>query len=263
LEIVCPAWLPGVSKLVEAIPLLANQGATAIEINLNDPGYLDWTEIDEVQDLMIALADSGVRVHSVHSPYGADFDISSLEDDVHERGVDALIESVELANLFGAGMVVVHASHRLQGSPNGRFERARGVLRELSLVARETGIVLALENLPPEHLGHTPHDLMELLDGCEKSGIAVCFDAGHANLSGCFAEFTRALLPRSITANLHDNDGTKDEHKFPGQGTIDWAVFGDAYRKSGCNASIVLECPPPEDMPWKEAFQQLRSALGD
>lgn len=263
MEIVCPGWFPGAEGLVEAIPLLANQGATEIEINLNSSDSFDRHDCGEVESLIAILADSGLRVHSIHSPHGADCDISNLDDEVHERGVDAIIESIELASMLESQRVIVHASHRLQGPPNGRFERARGVMRELSLVAMDSGIVLALENLPPGYLGHSADELLELLDGCEKKGIGICFDAGHANLSGHLQEFARALLPRSVTVNVHDNDGSKDQHMFPGQGSIDWAAFGDIYRACGCNAGVMLECPPPENTPWNEAFQQLRLALGD
>lgn len=263
LEIVCPASLPGTEKLVDAVPVLANQGATAIELLLTNRNYFDWLDAHEAQKLMVMLADSGVRVHSIHSPFGEDYDVSSLNDKVHEAGVDALIDSLELANMLDAGKVIVHASHSLDGPPNGRFERARGVLRELSLVAKDTGVVLALENLPKGYLGHTPDELLELLDGCEKEGVGVCFDTGHANLSGHFSEFARALLPHSVTTHIHDNDGSQDQHQFPGQGSIDWAEFGQIYRNSGSSASIVLECPPPKDTSWKQAFQQLRTALGD
>ncbi len=262
LEIVCPARFPGASGMVEAVPLLANQGVTEIEINLSDPVHIDPQDVDEVHKLMIALSVSGVRVHSVHAPFGPDFDISSLDDAVHETGVDKLIESIELANVLGAGNVILHASHKIVGSVNGRFERARGVLRELSLVARDTGLLLALENLPPGYVGHTPDEVFALLDGCEKTGVGVCFDTGHANLSGRFVEFARALLPRSVTVHVHDNDGTEDQHRFPGAGSIDWAAFGNDYRRCGCNASIMLECSPPQGTQWKEAFQQLRTAVG-
>lgn len=263
MEIVCPASHPGAANLVSAIPLLANQGVTTIEIDLNNERYLTHREVDEMQAIAMALADSGIRVHSIHAPCNDKCDISSLDDAVQECGVDTLIESVELASLLEAGKVVLHASSLLNGHSSGRLERARGALRELSLVARDTGVMLALENLPPGYLGHTPDDVARLLEGCERGGIGICFDAGHANLSGRFAEFTRTLLPHSISAHVHDNDGAQDQHQFPGQGTIDWAVFGDYYRKSGCNASIMLECAPPEGTPWKEAFQRLRMALGD
>ena len=263
LEIVCPAWYPGVKKLVDAIPALADQGVTAIEIGIDFPEYFDHRNGTELDSLISRLARAGVRVHSVHSPFGPQYDMSSLDDSVHERGVDSLIDSIELASLLEADKVIVHASDVLPNGANGRLERARGVLREMAGVAQESGIVLALENLPPGYLGHTPEQIDALLAGISPESIGICFDTGHANLSGRFAEFAWAMLPRAVTTHIHDNDGTEDQHKFPGLGVIDWHGFASAYRGSGTKASIMLECIPPDGMAWSEAFQRLRSALGE
>lgn len=263
LEIVCPAWYRGAEKLVDAIPLLADQGVTAIEIGIDFPDYFDHRNGYELQKMVSALSLSGIRVHSIHSPFGPHYDVSSLDDETHERGVDALIDSIELANLLGAGKVIVHASDVLPGAANGRLERARGVLRELAVVAKEYGVVVALENLPPGYLGHTPEEIFDLLDGTDRGSVGVCFDSGHANLSGRFPDFAQALLPHAVTTHLHDNDGTKDQHRFPGEGTIDWHGFASTYRTSGSNASIMLECIPPDGVLWSEAFQRLRLAMGE
>jgi len=143
-----------------------------------------------------------------------------------------------------------------------RLERARGVLREVTVVARESGIMLALENLPPKYLGHTPDEIMTLLEDLDREAIGVCFDTGHANLSGRFKEFADALLPISVTTHIHDNDGMADQHQFPGAGTIDWYLFAATYRASDCSANMMLECMPPEGVTWSEAFQRFRTALG-
>lgn len=263
MEIVCRAWYPGIGRLVDAVPELADQGVTAIEVWIDIPDHFDAHDPGEVDALVSALSSSGVRAHSIHCPFGPRYDISSLDDEVHERGVDGLIDSIEVAGMIGAGIVIVHASDRLPGSPNGRFERARGVLREMSLVAKESGIMLALENLPPSYLGHTPEEIVALLDGADTESTAVCYDTGHANLSGRFAQFTEALLPRAVTTHIHDNDGVQDQHLFPGDGSVDWHSFADTHRKCGARATIMLECCPPEGMPWNQAFQRWREALGD
>lgn len=263
MEIVCPAWYPGIDKLIEAIPVLADQGVTAVEIGIDAPEYFDYRNAAEFPKLLQVLGSSGVRVHSIHAPFGAAFDISSLDDAVHECGVDALIDSIELASVIDADKVIVHASDTISHDKLGRMERARGVLREMSAVASESGIVLALENLPPGYLGHTPEEIIALLDGTDRGSVAVCFDSGHANMSGHFVEFASALLPHAVTTHLHDNDGTADQHMFPGQGNIDWPGFASTYRVLGCKATIMLECKPPQDMMWSEAFQKLRIALGE
>ena len=264
-EIVCPASFPGTEKLTQAVPLLADDGVTAVEVWIDRPEYFDTGSGVEIQAAMSQFTRCGVRVHSVHSPFGSHCDISHPTDKIHERGVDALIESIEIASVLEAQYVIVHASDLIDEA-NGitrRLDRARGVLREMAVVAEQSGIVLALENLPPGYLGHTPEQLFQLLDGTDETAVAICFDTGHANLSGRFEEFAEMLLPRSVTTHLHDNDGAQDQHQVPGEGIIDWPRFARTYRESGSDAGIMLECRPPNEMPWSQAFQLFRSALGD
>ena len=263
LEIVCAAWYPGFEKLIEVRPQLANQGVTAIEVGVGDPASFDHRDVSGLQKLLQVLGSSGVRVHSIHAPFGERFDISSMDDTVHEQGVGALIEAIELASVIDADKVIVHASDRLDGDTQRRMERARGVLREMGAIASESGIILALENLPPGYLGHTPEEIISLLKGTNRDYVSVCFDSGHANLSGHFIEFASALLPLAVTTHLHDNDGSGDQHKFPGDGNIDWPAFASTYKILGCKASIMLECKLPEGMVWSEAFQNFRTTLGE
>ncbi|MCE5197616.1 MAG: sugar phosphate isomerase/epimerase family protein [Armatimonadota bacterium] len=263
LEIVCPAWYPGAESLIDAIPLLADQGVTAVEIGVNFSSYFNFRDARELQALISVLSSSGVRIHSVHSPFGPGYDISSPDDNVHDRGVDALIDSIELANVTDATKVIVHASDILPGCRHRQFDRARGVLREMAAVARESGVTLALENLPPTYLGNCPEEIFALLDGIDRESIAVCFDSGHANLSGHFEEYAQALLPYAVTTHIHDNNGTDDQHRFPGEGIINWPRFASIYRSTGCDAGMMLECTPPQGIAWCEAFQMFRTALGE
>lgn len=264
LEIVCPAWHPEAENLVDAVQLLSDEGVTAVEMGLSiHPGYFNPRDGFELQTLLAELSTYGVRINSIHAPFGPSYDISSPQDSIHERGVEAIIDSIELASLLDSKFVIVHASDYLDGGNGRRMERARGVLREMSIVARESGLILALENLPPGFLGQSPEEIFTLLDGTDREAIAVCFDSGHANLSGHFIEYAEALLPHAVTTHLHDNDGLTDQHLFPGGGSIDWTSFGSVYKRVGCRASMMLECKLPDSMIWSEAFQRLRVAMGD
>ena len=263
MEIVCQAWYPQAETLIEAIPILANQGVTAIEISVNNSLYFDYRNAFELNKVLARLQSYGIRVPSIHSPFGQEYDISSLHDEVHEHGVDAIIESIELANIIGAGKVIIHASDIVSSNRRKRFERAHGVLRELSTLASESGLILAVENLPPNYLGNEPEELFELIDGIDKKSIGFCFDVGHANLSGNFCEFAEKLLPYSVETHIHDNNGKVDQHKFPGEGTINWKEFSEVYKASKSNATIMLECVPPSEMLWSEAFQYFRITMED
>ena len=246
--------------MIEAIPGLSDQGVTAIEFG---PQCFEHGDASDMKSLLSRLSSYGIRVHSVHAPYGVSRDPSSPDDEVHERGVDAVIDSIELAGVVGAGTVVVHAGHVITNGRGRRLERARGVLREVKVIARESGVVLALENLPPDYLGHTPDEIFDLLEGTDSKYVAICFNSGNANLSGCFDEFAHALLPRAVIAHIHDNDAHEDQRRFPGEGTINWHRFAATYRESRCKAGIVLECPLPNGLAWSDAFQRLRRALGE
>jgi len=189
-------------------------------------------------------------------------DFSSFDDRVHEHGVEAQIEALELAKLLGAKAVVVHPScEPVTTDRRRRLDRARGVIRELARVAEESGLVLAIENLTPGELGDHAEEVAWLIEQADSEWVAACFDTGHANLAGDFHHEAEVLLPLAATTHLHDNDGTADQHRFPGQGNIDWRAFGRLYRESGGTAALVLECAPPEGMIWAAAFRSFRMRI--
>lgn len=268
MEIVCPAWCPGAENLTDALKTLADQGVTAVELctsyprfGINYPDYFDHRNAFEIDMMLAQLKSSGIRVNSVHAPFGVNCDISSPCDEVHERGVDALIESIELATVVDAKIIVLHASDALADGISKRLDRARGVLREVSVVAEESGVVLALENLPPGYLGHTPEEIKLLIEGARPGAVGVCFDSGHANLTGRFTEFAEMLIPYAVEVHVHDNDGMRDQHKFPGEGTISWKAFAEIYHRRAEGPCIMLECIPPAGLIWGAAFRRFRNVL--
>ena len=139
MEIVCPAWYPGADRLVDAIPILSNQGVTAIEIGMYYPEYFDQRDPVELEMLISRLGSWGIRVHSLHCSVRPYCDISSPDDEVHERGVVSLIDAMEFARVVDASLVILHASDKFDRRQTKAMDRARGVIREMSTVAHESG----------------------------------------------------------------------------------------------------------------------------
>jgi sugar phosphate isomerase/epimerase len=261
-EIVCPVKNHDNERFSKIIPILANQGVTAVEIPLNYPDDFDYKNEKDMRALIKACRLSGIRINTVHAPFGPEYDISSLDDKVHEKGVDGLLESIEFANIVECNKIIVHSSYRLNDDRKKRLDRAKGVLKELAVVAKESNILIAIENLPPNYIGNTFQELLSIINHIDSPSASICFDCGHANMLGEFTEYTKQLLPYASVTHIHDNDGTEDSHLFPGLGNINWKEFWAEYIRIDCGASISLECLPQPHETWIDAFQKIRRIFG-
>jgi sugar phosphate isomerase/epimerase len=83
-------------------------------------------------------------------------------------------------------------------------------------------------------------DMLNDLAGSEVFGL--CLDTGHANL--LHHDF-RVIIPqygkRIKCLHIHDNNGSKDQHRAPGTGTINWDFFCTALREAGYEGDLSFE----------------------
>ena len=73
------------------------------------------------------------------------------------------------------------------------------------------------------------------------TNVGVCLDLGHAHITVGTAEAIRTLGDRIATVHVHDNHGIKDEHLWPGDGTIDWPATAKALQALATPPATVLE----------------------
>lgn len=261
LQLVYPAYVPGATRLVDALPACARQGVQRVEWLLGSREYFDWTDPAEVRAVCAVLQETGIRVNSVHSEFGEQADLSSANPEVRAATLEAHRAGLTLCREVGARFFVVHPGHGpCHGDIEERLAHTLAGLRALEPLARAASTILALENLPPGYPGSRASDLLAIVDAIGSDHLGICFDTGHAHAAGDLAGAARLLLPRTVTMHLHDNDGRGDQHRFPGEGTIDWAEFGRLYRQTGCAAPGMLECAPPDGWTWQrcgEAFARL------
>jgi sugar phosphate isomerase/epimerase len=126
------------------------------------------------------------------------------------------------------------------------------------------GVMLALENLPPEHLGHSPDQIEWLLDRLPDEVVGFCCDTGHAVLAGAQpAEYVDRFGARLIAAHLQDTDGQEDGHLFPGLGRVDWEGFFASLRAIGFERPLTVEAAPPAGLSCASMARIIREALGE
>ncbi|MCD6352278.1 MAG: sugar phosphate isomerase/epimerase [Armatimonadetes bacterium] len=225
--------------------------------------YLDYSDLELMTQARGILEANDVEVYSYHPPFGGDYDFSAIDEGAHARAVERNIRQLHVAAALGAKYAVIHPSDGL-GSTNRLFRRrnaGRG-LRTLTRVAEETGVALAIENLPPGYLAADVEELMWLVDGCESERAGVCFDTGHAHVNGARqSEFLSRIGNKLFTIHWHDNDGSRDQHQLPGLGTIDWPDFFAGLRQLGWQRPICLEVGLPVDQPLTAFVSSVREAL--
>jgi sugar phosphate isomerase/epimerase len=96
-----------------------------------------------------------------------------------------------------------------------------------------------VENLLSEPT--TPEHLVEILASGHLDQIGVCLDLGHAHITVGVPAAIATLGARIVQVHAHDNHGLKDEHLFPGDGTIDWPAATAVLNALAAPPAVVLE----------------------
>jgi sugar phosphate isomerase/epimerase len=119
------------------------------------------------------------------------------------------------------------------------MEYAITALEHLGAFAKPLGVRVLVENLTSD--ATTPENLMNVLDVAHLDQIDVCLDLGHAHISPGIAEAVGIFGKRIVEVHVHDNHGVRDEHLWPGDGTIDWTAALDALKQLPAPPAAVLE----------------------
>jgi len=195
--------------------------------------------LPEVEKRFDEVAPSYDMSFSAHAPL-SDINIASLNPRVRDVAVDEVIEGLRAAGRMGFDTYTFHPGF---WSPIGLLAREKvqqaveESIRRIDGAAREHGVGVALENMPPSPftMCSSAEELVRLLEGTD---LGICFDLGHAHLSGTTEAFLD-LAGRFVNVHLHDNAGEGDDHLPIGSGEIDFGrVLG---RLRSYRGNLVIE----------------------
>ena len=155
---------------------------------------------------------------------------------------------LDAAALMGIGRAVVHPIAVYQKEISyGDWVRANmAFLTPVVEYAREKGIKILIENMksdreaPDNHLyGSCALNISSL---ASKLGAGVCWDVGHANISGFKQSEQLEILKGKLDAlHIHDNDGLRDSHLPPFDGNVDWEDVAFGLRCCGFSGILDIE----------------------
>ncbi len=191
--------------------------------------HLDYGDVNQVRDVAQWFSDHEVALHSVHAPLFADvrsgrsgslaISLAYLEKRLRIDSMDEIKRVIEMAERLPFPYLVLHLGFAEEAYDLRKFDAAFTSLEHLKIFAKESGVQVLLENIPNEL--STPERLLEFMH-YTRLDLKVCFDTGHAHMSGGVQPAFQTLKDRIACAHVHDNHREKDEHLLPFQGEIDW-----------------------------------------
>ena len=159
-----------------------------------------------------------------------------------------LFFGIDAAALMGISRAVVHPIAIYQKEIRyGDWVRANmAFLTPVVEYARGKGVRILIENMksdreaPDNHLyGSCALNISSL---AEKLGAGVCWDVGHANISGFKqSEQLEILKGKLEVLHIHDNDGLHDAHLPPFDGNVDWEDVAFGLRCCGFSGILDIE----------------------
>jgi sugar phosphate isomerase/epimerase len=164
---------------------------------------------------------------------------------------------IELAARLGAEWIVVHAGYHFTADFEARRAAALERLQRTGDIAEKAGARLLLENMNPEpadaevrYLGHDVAECRYYFDNLASPAIGWAYTVNHAHmLPEGVAGFARLFdLGRCGEVRLADNRGDKEEHLFPGKGTIDFRAMFDQIEGAGYQGHYMLAFGSVDDM---------------
>lgn len=210
------------------------------------PMHLDYHNEADVRRAGEMMRRLGLRPFSFHAPFADRIDITSLDRAEREAAVNELITACRAAALIGAEHVVLHPGPEREGRPPEeefirRMNNAADSLNRVAARCCDMGVRLLLENMLPHLLfGHTS-DMLYLLGRITTCGVGACLDTGHARLSGDLESVIQKLSGHLKMVHINDNNGERDDHLIPGEGSIDWPWFIAALRRQQFQGGLIIE----------------------
>lgn len=230
------------------LELASRGGAEAVEIYAARQ-HFDYANRATVQELGEWFRSAELKPWSLHGPIFPDREmgragapaVNVIHPEKARRidGMDELKRALEAAEFIPFQYMVVHLGDNTDGWSQRTLEYAATALEHLGAFAAPLGVRLIVENLMSA--ATTPEHLKLILDMAHLGNISICLDLGHAHMTVGVDQAIEAIGARTPSVHVHDNNGLKDEHLWPGEGTIDWKAAMTPLFARDPQPAIVLE----------------------
>lgn len=214
---------------------LRRAGAATVEL-FAARHHFDYTDRALVREIATWFQDTGLTA-TLHQPIFTreqsenwsrhvtpTLSLIALEKAHRIEAMDEVKRALESAEQIPLKAMTLHLGLKDDPWNERAIENSLTAIEHIHTFARPLGIKVLLENLQNEVT--TPEHLLEIVQIGHFDDIGVTLDVGHANLGDSGLDHAVELLRSRIgELHVHDNNGLRDEHLWPGSGSIEWARF--------------------------------------
>ncbi len=216
----------------ERLELIKEAGFGAVMLNTNDGGC----DIKFERQLRLCEKNN-LRISCVHLPFDS-LDNSYTANDIWQnenRFFDKIASDLVLCGQNGINIAVLH----LTFGPNAPQPNETGFerMRKLCSIALRNNVKLALENRR-----NTPH-IEEVFTHVNSQALALCYDIGPEAVyqKNMFEPQRLAQIHPAVIVHIHDNNGKKDDHMLPFDGTVDFNAVAKQMKAMNYQGDVLLE----------------------
>jgi sugar phosphate isomerase/epimerase len=241
---------------VDTLESIRRAGFERLELFCNRP-HFDFHDRSLMRSIGRWFQENALPAPSFHLPFMENVGptqkiwISVLEPErrLREAAIDEIKRSLELADVIRPAYVVMHLGNPGESFTHVAFDFAYSAIVQIRAFA---GVDVMIENIPNDI--STIARIEEFKAVAQLSNIGICYDTGHGHLQGNTNGFEHIQ-----TTHVHDNNGHKDEHLWPFEGTLEWPALIEKLILANYKGPFVFETRGNDLSKGAEA----KSRLGD
>jgi len=225
---------------------------------------------NEVKKLILAIKkavdEAGIKVWSIHMPFGQHIDLSQPNELVRRETVALHKQVLSFCKVLEPNVLLFHPSYFL--GKNERDIRKEQLIRsvdELNLVVQNMNGNMVIENMLGDRLKkgktqenplcRTVQETQEIMSLLPHT-VGAAIDMNHIKNP---EKLISSMGERLITVHIADGDGKQECHYFPcsGNGKNNWNKILKALDKAGYNGPFMYECAYGDEKDLTDCYNSM------